>query len=227
MKRILVLDGAIYRNLYHPTDHWTAHLGQVPFDSVHLPSGQAVPDLSGYTHMIITGSEGSIVEPADWYDVEARAVREGLERGLPMLASCFGHQMLALAISGEQYAARAPEPEMGWLPVEILIPDPLLQDLPNPFHTFNFHFDEVRNPPEPWKVLARSAGCDVQIMRYGEKPIWGIQAHPEIPPEEAKALCKGVMIRRPDRAAAIAPALQTEPRDDQVVAAIVKRFLEA
>lgn len=226
MKRVLILDGAIYPDLYHPTDHWRSELGGVDSDSVHLPSGQPVPDLGRYTHVIVTGSEGSITKPAPWYEVEAAAVRRAFEAGLPMLGSCFGHQMMALALSGEKHAVASGTPEFGWMEVNILTEDHLLQDLPNPFHTFNFHFDEVAGPPEPWQVLARSSGCAVQIMRYADRPVWGIQAHPEIPPDDARVLMEGYSSLNPDRAELIAPAMKATPRDDMILGRIVRRFLE-
>lgn len=227
MKRVLILDGAVYPDLYHPTEHFRAELGDVPSDSVHLPSGQPVADLGRYSHLIVTGSEGSITRPAPWYRREADAIRKAFDAGLPMLGSCFGHQMLAVALSGEQYAVASETPEFGWIPLDALARDHLLQDLPDRFFVFNFHFDEVRDPPVPWRTLARSSGCGVQIMRYGDRPIWGIQAHPEIPPDDARILMEGFSTLNPDRAHLIAPALEAEVRDDRVLGRIMRRFLQS
>ena len=181
-RSVLVLDGSIYPEIYKPADEWRALLGGVPADVVHLPSGELVPDLAPYTHVIVTGSEASINRPEPWFDVEADAVRRAFEQSKPMLGSCFGHQMLAQALSGRQYTVVSPAPEVGWIEVEIVEEDELLDGLNNPLHMFASHFDEVMSPPAPWKVLARSKGCAVQVMRYADRPIWGIQAHPEIPP---------------------------------------------
>ena len=97
-KKVLILDGAIDLDSYRPTDEGRNLLGGVPADSVHLPSGEIVPDLKTYSHIIVTGSEASIVEPAPWFEVEARAVREAFGLGKRLLGSCFGHQMLMAAI---------------------------------------------------------------------------------------------------------------------------------
>ena len=88
------------------------------------------------------------------------------------------------------------------------------------------HFDEVRSPPAPWKTLASTDRCDVHIMRYGEKNIWGIQAHPEIPPDDAIVLLNGFVEKFPEKADLIRPALESEPRDDGIAYTIVSRFLE-
>ncbi|MBI5486379.1 MAG: gamma-glutamyl-gamma-aminobutyrate hydrolase family protein [Deltaproteobacteria bacterium] len=227
MKRVLILDGAIYRDIYRPADHWRALLGDVPADSVHLPSGEPVPELRPYSHLIVSGSEASIVRPEPWYHVEADAVRRAAAAGLAILGSCFGHQMLARALSGERYVAAAPQPEVGWIEVEVLAPDPLFADVASRHWVFASHFDEVRDPPPPWRVLARSPGCAVHAMRYGNDPIWGIQAHPEITPSDARVLIEGFLLHEPHLAPVMRPALAAEPHDDGTALPIVRRFLEA
>jgi GMP synthase-like glutamine amidotransferase len=225
MARVLILDGSIFRDMYRPDEHWGPLLDGAPFESAHLPSGATVPPLERFTHLIVTGSEASIVEPAPWYDVEAAAVREAASRGLAILGSCFGHQMLALALSGPAHVRRSPTPEVGWVAVRRTAPDPLLDDLGNPFHVFASHFDEVLDPPAPWRVLARSDRCAVQAMRLGDRPIWGLQAHPEIDPANARVLVEGFLARRPDLADHLRPALAQPPRDDGAAQEIVRRFL--
>ena len=228
MPRVLILDGSLHRDVYRPDEGWRQWLGATAIDSVHLPSGGSVPDLGGYTHVIVTGSEASIVAPEPWFEVEVRVVRQAAERGLCILGSCFGHQMLALALSGPRYVGRCATPEMGWIPVRWLGSDPLCDELPNPSWMFASHFDEVPAPlPPPWIALAESAGCAVQAMRYGERPIWGIQAHPEITPEEARTLMQGFLRLAPQHAALVGSALAAAPRDDGVIGEIIRRFLLA
>ena len=227
MKRVLILDGAIYRDIYRPAEHWRTLLGGVPAEAVHLPSGESVPSLDRFTHVIVTGSEGSITRPEPWYEVEADVARDAAERGLPLLGSCFGHQMLARALSGERYVAASAAPEVGWVPVDVLAPDELFADVGKTFWVFVSHFDEVCDPPPPWRVLARSAGCAVQAMRLGERPIWGIQAHPEITPTDARILIEGFLRYAPHLAPQMRPALEAEPHDDGTAAPVVRRFLAA
>jgi len=226
--RVLILDGSIWPEIYRPADQWRALIPEgIAADSAHLPSGEPVPDLGAYTHVIVSGSEASISRPEPWFEVEADAVRRAFDMGLPILGSCFGHQMLAVALSGPDRAAPSPTPELGWAPIEVLAEDDLLDGLPRPFHTFVCHFDEVRDPPRPWRVLARSAGCAVQIMRWGSRPVWGVQAHPEICPEDGLVLLEGFLEKAPERGAIVRAALSQEPRDDRVAREIARRFLAA
>ena len=225
-KRVLILDGSIYPDFYRPSDEWQELIDGVPADAVHLPTGQSVPDLARYTHLIVTGSEASINQPQPWFEIEAQAVRDAFELGKAVLGSCFGHQMLAWACSGPEHTAASPTPEIGWIEVEVVEEDALFKGLGNPLHMFASHFDEVRDPPPPWKILARSSGCTVQAMRYADRPIWGIQGHPEIPPANAHRLMEGMLESAPQAASLVRPALSQTPRDDGIAAEIVRRFLD-
>jgi GMP synthase-like glutamine amidotransferase len=228
-KRVLILDGSIFPDIYGPVRDWRALLGDVPSDAVRVSAGEPVPDLAPYTHLIVTGSESSITRPEPWYEVEADAVRRAVAAGKAVLGSCFGHQLLAQALSGPAFAAASPTPEIGWIAVEIAGTgdDELLAGLPRRFHVFAAHFDEVRDPPAPWRVLARSDRCAVQVMRYGDRPVWGIQPHPEITPDHALVLLRGFLEHAPDKADLVAPALAQAPRDDGLAPAIARRFLAA
>jgi GMP synthase-like glutamine amidotransferase len=231
MTRVLILDTSIDPAAYRPTQHWRALLADTPSDSVHLPSSAGAPDLAPYSHLILSGSEASIVCPEPWFAVEEALLRAAVDAGIPILGSCFGHQMLARALSGPASVRRAANPELGWVAVEILAPasrppDPLLDGLWPRFHTYVAHFDEVcAPPPPPWRVLARSAGCGVQVMRCGERPIWGLQCHPEIPIADGRALLEHVLRQRPELDSLIRPVLAGEPCDDQIGRALIARFL--
>jgi GMP synthase-like glutamine amidotransferase len=226
MKKVLILDGAMDRRIYRPTDHWTVLLNGAPSDSVHLPSGESISSLGSYSHVIVTGSEASIMLPEPWFEVEAAAVREAFDLGKPIFGSCFGHQMLARAISGAETVAASPTPEVGWIDVERIDDDYLFDGLSNPFSVFAVHFDEVPAPPPPWKTLAKSPNCQVHAMRYGDRPIWGVQAHPEIGPEQAGALLREFKERSPERAQLFQAAIDQTPRDHDVAGEIVWRFLK-
>ncbi len=223
--RVLILDGSDCRDIYRPDNHWRRLLGNAASDVVHLPAGDAVPRLEDYSHLIVTGSEASVTSPAPWFGAAASAVREAVTRGCAVLGGCFGHQMLAWALSGPEYTARAEVPEIGWIPITVTASDPLLGDLPQPLHAFVIHFDEVREPPAPWTVLAHSPGCAVQAMRYGDHPVWGVQFHPEMTPEDAKLLMGGLCTQYPELASIVRPHLRNVPRDDEVAAVLIERFL--
>jgi len=223
--RILVLDNAIDRTVYRPVEEWSRTFGDVPFDAAHVPSGEPIPPFDRYTHLLVTGSEATFSRPEPWFEVEAAAVRDAVGRGLGVLGSCFGHQMLAWALSGPGTVRRAPIPEIGWITIDIVQSDPLLAELPNPWHAFAAHLDEVFDLPEPWRVLARNDTCAVQAMRYGDRPVWGIQPHPETLPEEAKRQMAAGIAQNPQFAREIHRAIGSPVRDDRATPQLVAAFL--
>ncbi len=226
-KRILVLDGSINRSVYRPVEQWARYLDDAPFDAVHLPSNGLVPSLDRYTHVLLTGSEALFAQPETWFDVEADIVRDAVGRDLAVLGSCFGHQILAWALSGPETVRRAPIPEVGWVAINIVKPDSLIADLPNPWHTFAAHLDEVVAPPAPWCVLAANDACAVQAMRYGDRPVWGIQPHPETSPEEAVFQMKAGMERHPEYAPQVRQAMESPVRDDRATPQLISAFLRS
>ncbi|UCF07178.1 MAG: type 1 glutamine amidotransferase [Thermoplasmata archaeon] len=143
-------------------------------------------DIDRYDHIILSGSEDSILNDREWIREEMRLVAEILEKKIPTLGICFGHQMIARAILGLEGVRKAPKPEIGWKQVRIDKDNPLLFRLQKDFNIFNSHFDEVCNLGGDFEVLAHSAQCDVQAFQVRNAPMWGIQFHPEIDMESGK-----------------------------------------
>lgn len=224
-KRVLIIDGTIYPDIYRPTDHWRRLLGGVPSESIHIPSGELPPSLGDFSHVILTGSEWSVNAWEPWFEAEAEVIRQAVAAEKPVLASCFGHQMLARTLSGVEHIGPSPTPEFGWAAVHRVAPDPLFDEEPDPFHVFVSHFDEVVDPPAPWVVVARNVDCAVHVMRYGDLPVWGVQSHPEIDPDSGRVLLEGFLVKAPEKAHIVRPSLGQEPLDDGVGARLVERFL--
>ena len=226
-KRLLILDGSLDRSIYRPVEQWSRYFDGVEYDAVHLPTNQPVLSLDRYTHVLLTGSEASFEEPEAWFDVEAGIVRDAVERSLAVLGSCFGHQILVWTLSGPEHVRRTPRPELGWVAIDILEQDRLLSDLPNPWNTFAAHLDEVVELPAPWRTLAANDACAVQAVRYGNRPVWGIQPHPETDREEGRLLMKIAIARYPEFAQQIRRAMDEPVRDDRATPQLIKAFLRS
>lgn len=227
---VFILDLSVDPELYRPRSHWTALLGGVPFRSVHLPSapvGEALPEVGAFTHLIVTGSEASIVEPQPWFAPAEDLVRRAVDAGRPVLGSCFGHQLVVRALLGPTHVRRAHTPELGWRPVAITAAGPPVAGRAQEIWMFCCHFDEVCDLPSGWEVLARTPECGVHAYRLAGRPVWGIQAHPEIDPDEGAALLRGFGDRRPEVQPLVEAALAAPRRDDGFGHALVAQFLEA
>ncbi|MBC7348425.1 MAG: gamma-glutamyl-gamma-aminobutyrate hydrolase family protein [Candidatus Aminicenantes bacterium] len=223
MKKLAIIDNSLWPEIYNPVEHWTAYL-DLPYRAFRAVEGY-LPDLDdGYTHLIVTGSEASIVNMEPWVLAEADLVQEAVERDLAVLGSCYGHQLLALALAGPRSVRRAARPEIGWIEVEILRSDPLLGPAGR-LHVFSSHYDEVYNLDESrFEILAASQHCPVQAFRLKGKKVWGLQAHPEIDPVSATKLLRGMRDRGFSATEFIAQALATKPRDDRWIETISRNF---
>lgn len=229
--RVLLLDLSLDPSLYRPVAHWQGLLGALPLFALRADAFGSGADLcraaGDFTHLLVSGSEASIVEPLPWFDPAEALIREAVEAGKPLLGSCFGHQLIARALLGPRHVRRAAAPELGWLGVEDLGLGRPFGGEPRTVWMFACHFDEVCLLPPDWRVLARSDRCAVHAYAVTDRPIWGVQAHPEIDPQEGAALLEGFAARKPDLVPLVRAALAGPRRDDGFGAHLVTAFLEA
>ncbi len=61
-RRVLILDLSVDPDMYRPTAHWRALLSDTPSHSAALLRDEAVPPLSDFTHVIVSGSEASVLD---------------------------------------------------------------------------------------------------------------------------------------------------------------------
>lgn len=142
----------------------------------------AVPDSAApFSHVVLSGSTHSVLDDHDFVAPTMDLVRDAVARGVPVLGICYGHQLVVRALLGKAHVRRSGTPEFGWLPVGALPPGKaLFAGLPDPFHTFVGHFDEVFDLPGGWEVTARTDRCAVHGYVNRELRVLGFQFHPEM-----------------------------------------------
>ena len=146
-----------------------------------LPHEQPPPAHDGFGAAFVFGGAMNVDEEDEhpWLRDEKRFLGELLAHGTPMLGVCLGSQLVVEAAGGE--VRRAARSEIGWYETELTpegAADPLLSVLPGRFEAFQYHHYEWRQPPGG-VTLARSA-LALQAFRLGERPVWGLQFHPEV-----------------------------------------------
>lgn len=103
------------------------------------------------------------------------------EATFPILGICAGHQFMARHFGGEAKAAGTPEFGKTELVLnEDVTQDDILQGLPERSQVWESHNDEVTKLPDGFEPLARSDDCPVQAMRSTQRPLYGLQFHPEV-----------------------------------------------
>jgi len=228
--RLLIVDLSVSPAIYRPADHWRPHVEAlgVPVDVCRPPDGDMPADLAPYSHAILTGSEASILADTEWIVRTCDLTRALEARHVKLLGSCFGHQMLARALSGLAFVRRTPTPEFGWVEVRKTgggARDPLTAALPDRCHVYTSHFDEVFPLPPGWERVAETADCPYAVVRRTQGGAWGIQPHPEIGVDEGRALQASYLRTMSERRDVLEAAWHSDPRDDRIAAALVRGFL--
>ena len=127
------------------------------------------PGLDGAELVLTLGSEWNVYRPETSALVEAEAalVRQTIARQVPLLAICFGAQVLSHALGGA--VTRSAAPEIGWFDFPIT-------GAPVATGPWMEWHDDVFTAPEGFDVLATS-DAGPQLIRGGR--CVGTQFHPE------------------------------------------------
>jgi len=114
----------------------------------------------------------------EWIDFLGRTARAGQ----PTFASCFGFQMLTLALGG-QVAHDEDNAEVGTFHVSLTEAgraDPLFGQLPGAFWAQEGHKDRATVLPPGVHHLASTVRAPYQAIRVGDSPVYATQFHPEL-----------------------------------------------
>jgi GMP synthase (glutamine-hydrolysing) len=138
------------------------------------------------SHIILSGQS----HPWERYSPESLAgvfsvIREAKQ---PILGVCGGHQQMALAFGapvglmgrlepGEGYEGA--KRERGFFEVETNARG-IFRDLPDKITVWHSHFDEVKILPPNFVATAANGTCLIQAMEHDDRPLFGVQFHPEL-----------------------------------------------
>ena len=104
---------------------------------------------------------------------------EYLEKSdFPILGICAGHQFIGRYFGGEVKASI--KPEFGKVEIMVIGKGKLFDDVPGKTIVWTSHNDEVSKLPNDFQILASGEDCKIQAMKHKNKPIYGIQFHPEV-----------------------------------------------
>jgi len=153
-----------------------------PFRHVSLKRVQEVSPshiiLSGQSHPWDLYTSGSL---AGVFDVIRNAPQ-------PILGVCGGHQQMALAFGAPVGLMERLEPgagyegakrERGFLPIETA-GEGIFRSLPRTITVWHSHCDEVKELPPLFRRTAFNETCAIQAMQHNERPLYGVQFHPEL-----------------------------------------------
>lgn len=123
--------------------------------------------------IILSGGPSSVYEPN-----APKMNPEILEISLPVLGLCYGHQLIARIIKGTVKPATCKE--YGIAEVIIDRPVGILNCLGKKETVWMSHGDTVLKLPPDFESLAHTSSCPIAAFRHKNKPIYGLQWHPEV-----------------------------------------------
>ncbi len=123
-----------------------------------------------------------VISPGPCTPTEAGISVEVVRRlpiATPVLGICLGHQVVAAAFGGEVTRSRSPL-HGGATPV-FHRGEGILAGLPSPFPAGRYHSLAVSEAGLPDGLVAEgwTAEGEIMALRHRERPIWGVQFHPE------------------------------------------------
>jgi GMP synthase-like glutamine amidotransferase len=161
---------------------WLAEVG-LGLEVVEPWRGDALPSsLDGYDALVVMGGPQQAYDDtsAPWLPATKELLREGVERGLPVLGVCLGAQLLADAMGGRVEPGEH-GPELGARLVakrDVAGNDPLFWDVPLSPPVVQWHWDAIVQLPPASTLLMSSTSYPNQAFRVGDRA-WGIQFHVE------------------------------------------------
>jgi len=151
--------------------------------SEYYVTDDTVPAGFDFDGVVVTGSRSSVYWDEPWIETTAAWVAEAIDRDIPTLGICWGHQLLAHVLGGtvEDMGAY----EVGYSEIERLGESRLLSGISQTFTAFTSHSDEVSQLPPGATPLAKNEYSN-HGFRYDH--VFGVQFHPEYDTKTARDL---------------------------------------
>ncbi|MCX8076549.1 MAG: glutamine-hydrolyzing GMP synthase [Aquificaceae bacterium] len=117
--------------------------------------------------------------PASVYEKDAPMPKPDIyQMGIPVLGICYGLQVMVHQLGG--LVERAQKQEYGRSRLRVLVEDELFRGLPVEFDVWMSHADKAVRLPEGFESLASSENSVYAVIKHKEKPLYGVQFHPEV-----------------------------------------------
>jgi len=123
--------------------------------------------------LIISGGPASVYEPN-----APKPNLKILDLEMPILGLCYGHQLIAQIVGGKVEPAKRQEYGIAYVAIDKQVG--VLKGLSKKEKVWMSHSDTVFAMPSEFEVLAHTENCPVAAFRHREKPIYGLQWHPEV-----------------------------------------------
>lgn len=147
---------------------------------VNVCNLESFPEYGDVSGIVLTGSPAMITEHPYWSELTALWLVGAIERQIPILGICYGHQLLAYALGGK-VGNNQNGLEFGTIDIFLnkkARDDPLFSGFQSPIRVHFTHAQSVLNLPDNAILLGSSDKEINQAFVVGDFA-WGVQFHPE------------------------------------------------
>jgi len=179
---ILILDYSTSRIGTPTIEPWVRKSGVVTSHFVDAESPLPEDLLKkGFTHIIHSGSELSIMEESSFTGPAMDLIREAATLGIAQMGICYGSQLICKALVGGEAVRASPQGfEAGWEEVSFNAQAQSLMGVNSIEQVWQHHFDEVSLIPDGASILATNKHTRIQAWIEPSKRLLGTQFHPEV-----------------------------------------------
>ncbi len=146
-------------------------------------------------HIIGEQPSGILISPGpsnpDNAGICLELIKLASEHNIALFGVCLGHQAIAQAFGGD--VVRAPLPMHGKVSSITHNNSNMFKGIPSPFNVTRYHslIAEKKSLPDCLEITAQTDDGIIMALSHKEKPIYGVQFHPEsIATEHGHALLK-------------------------------------
>lgn len=149
---------------------------KIPNSEYHVyPEITGELNISGYDGVIISGSTASVYDESHpWIEMQCSLVDQCINKSIPLLGICFGHQLINWALSGEVVEDRR---RATFVRMEQTQPDGVIQSVGSLVPVL--HSDIVTKLGDGMISTAKTKYSDNFCTRHTSAPVWSVQFHPE------------------------------------------------
>jgi len=166
------------------------------FDTYFVSMYEFPESIDGYDAFLFTGSPASVHDDDDWIQQLSQLLVEVNEANKQIVASCFGHQLVAKTFGGE-----VGKNEQGWVIGNYVLNITRQYDWMQPGETntgiYHFNQERVTRLPANAQSFANTASYPYYAYTLGDN-IMSLQGHPEQPLRAMNNFLDATVYKMPD-----------------------------
>ncbi len=154
----------------------------VDYVSIFEPDTTVVPNTISLKEVEELNPDAIVISPGPGHPANPKDIGTCLdiirESSIPLLGVCLGHQAIGVAFDGE--VSHSPSgPVHGKTALITHSGNSIYRGLPNPLVGGRYHSLAITRLPRELEVTARTADGIIMGVKHKQRPVFGLQFHPE------------------------------------------------